>query len=108
MSLKEIFIKRCLAAGIPLSAIAEFLGQTPASIWHFVKKNKVICNKINSCKTLSDLSINEKAALNDLLNFVPADLISEWLGICFRNNKCNNKKKPLPPEGKKKGLKFVT
>ena len=107
--LQKKFILYCLRAGIPKTNIGEFLGYTRAGIKYYVERNDLneVCplrGEECSFKTLSELPDYEKNAILDLLNFVPADIVSSWLKICFRYNRCSrNKKTPFLQGAERRG-----
>lgn len=108
--LQKKFILYCLRAGIPKMYIGEFLGYSRAGIKYYVERNNLdeVCPlKGEECgfKTLSELPDYEKNAILDLLNFVPADIVSSWLKICFRYNRCSRNKKPPSFREQKEGGK---
>jgi len=82
------FISRSLDAGIPITKIAEYLNKTPAGISYIIKTRNLKTarkrSKTGESKTLSDLTIHEKLFLANLLEFIPADLISRWLNLTFK------------------------
>ena len=88
---KKTFIKQCLKAGIPIKSIGEMLGISAAGV-KYIAKNGASCPagtpKGCTMQVLSDLTISERKAVKALLRFVPADVVSKWLNLCFRIRHC--------------------
>lgn len=76
----------CFArSGISTPAMAALFGISASGIRYYLRKLKLSVERRE--KALSDLSHAERSALCKLLNFVPADIVSEWLGIEFRGRR---------------------
>ena len=93
-SARESFVRLCLEAGMTIKSIGDFLGFSTAGMRYHIQANnlgKVRCpREREACvmKTLSDLNMSERKALRELLQFVPADVVSSWLNLCFRTKRC--------------------
>ena len=99
-SARESFVRLCLEAGMTIKSIGDFLGFSTAGMRYHIQANnldKVRCPRDRqtcAMKTLSDLNVAERKALRELLQFVPADVVSSWLNLCFRTKRCVGGKEP--------------
>ena len=100
---KDVFIQRCLEAGMTVRSIGSSLSYSGAGIKYYIEArglDKVKCPKDESegpCKrkTMVNLSVSERKALIGLLGLVPADVVADWLGLCFRAKRCSKKTEPV-------------
>lgn len=76
----------CLArSGISTRTMADLFGISASGIRYYLRKLKLSIERRE--RALSNLSHTERSALCKLLKKVPADLVSEWLGIEFRERR---------------------
>jgi hypothetical protein len=77
-----LFLSYLTDAGLSLSSVASlFRISVPAVRYHLRKLR--ICARRTRCRPISRLRCTERKALRQLLSFIPADVVSEWLGVQF-------------------------